>query len=413
VNESESADHTIARTRDAGRVLRGVDHERVIHALANAAKEIANPDSALSKKARAVLPARTGLSPANIERTLSDSLHALCEEELKRALTTFERAFDGHTTIPVSLAGMILAGNVFTASLRPIAWSLLLRVPALVKPSSNDEGLSELFVNAISEVDPEIGAALGIVRFGRTEQTMFSRLGESCDVLHVWGSDETITEIRTRLRAATSLVPHGHGLGAIYVPKVALLSLDSAERVAAQIALDTSLYDQRGCLSPHVVFAEKGARISPIELARMLGEQTFAEIEKTIPRGPLPIDVGASQVQWRGLGAVRGELFEGERWAVSFEGKARFRSSPGFRNLAVHEVDSLDELGRSLAPLGTHLKALGVAGELDLRREVAGALPSGLAPRISETGEMQRPGLLASADGERPWSGFVRILDLE
>ncbi len=408
MNESESIESTVLRTREAGRLLRSVDHERVMHALMTASEQIANPLSTLGHKARALLPAQTGLSPANIERALSDSLSALREESLRKALSAFERAFDGHMTARSSLAGMILAGNVFTASLRPIAWSLLLRVPVLVKPSSEDEGLSTLFVDAIAEADPEIGHALGFVRFGRADPALLAHFAESCDVLHVWGSDETIAEVRTRLRATTSLVPHGHGLGAIYVPRSAL-----TERVATEIALDTSLYDQRGCLSPHFVFVEKSARTSAIDFACMLGEQAFAEMERAIPRGPLPLEVGASQMQWRGLGAVRGELFEGERWAVSFEGRAPFRVSPGYRNLAVYEIDSLDELGRVLAPLGIHLKALGVAGDPDLRRAVASALPTGLAPRISRPGEMQRPGLLASADGERPWSGFVRTIDLE
>lgn len=410
---AEPMERTIVRVLEAGHVLRAAPHERVIDALARASERLADPQSELGAKAREVLPAQTGLSPENIERTLFDSLETLQRSELERALAIFERAALGHRTMPVALAGLILAGNVFTAALRPIAWSLLLRVPALVKPSTEDHGLSELFVGALEEADPELAMAIGLVRFGRTDQAMLDRFAAQCSVLHVWGSDEAIGEIRARTLPTTAFVPHGHGLGAIYIPKEALSGLDEGERIAREIALDVSLYDQRGCLSPHVVFVMRGARVSPVDFARILGEHALAELERTMPRGSLPLEIGARQVQWRGLGAVRGELFEGATWAVTFEGNAPFRSSPGWRNVAVHEIDSLEALASLLAPLGPHLKALGVAGEAEHRRVVATTLPAGLAPRISATGEMQRPGLLASPDGERPWQGFVRIVDTE
>ncbi|MDQ3033674.1 MAG: hypothetical protein M3Y87_14745 [Myxococcota bacterium] len=410
IDPATSIDRVIDRALDAGAALRAADVDRVVRAIASAAARLADPTSKLGREARDVLPTRSGLSDENVELALTSSLAELHEDRLRAAITAFDRAHHGRTTSPARLAGMVLAGNVLSASLRPLAWALLSRVPVLVKPSSTDEGLSELFAIALGEADPELGDSIALLRFARQESAMLAAMSSRCDVLHAWGSDRSIAEIRAALPATTSFVAHGHGLGAIYVPADALATEASLAQVADRIALDVALYDQRGCLSPHFVLVEPGAKIPAAELARVLSERALAGLARTLPRGPLPVHVGAQQVQWRGVGMTRGELFEGDGWAVTYEGDAPLRLSPGWRNVAVHDAA---DLGARLAPFGAHLKALGIAGALEVRWSIARALPPPLAPRVSEIGAMQTPGLLAAVDGEPPWTGLVRLLDVD
>ncbi len=113
------------------------------------------------------------------------------------------------------------------------------------------------------------------------------------------------------------------------------------------------------------------------------------------------------------MGATRGELFEGDGYAVSFEGDAPLRLSPGHRNVSVLTCADEEDLGRVLAPLGMHLKALGVAAAVGTRRAIARRLPSPLAPRVSDVGQMQTPGLQSLADGQSPWLGLVRFTQVD
>ena len=123
-----------------------------------------------------------------------------------------------------------------------------------------------------------------------------------------------------------------------------------------------------------------------------------------MPRGPLDTAAGALQLQWRGVASSLYELFEGETHAVSYEGDAPIRPTPGYRNIAVHSVEDRAEAAFLLARFGVHLKALGVApAGADL------SLPPGLAPRVSPPGRMQTPPLLAATDGLPPWHGLVRV----
>lgn len=413
LDPAASIDRVLERARDAGAALRRADLDRVVRAISGAAARLADPDTRLGREAREILPVRSGLSPGNVEHALRTSLAELSADRLRVARAAFDRAHHGRTTTPARLAGMVLAGNVFTAALRPLAWALLLGVPVAVKPSSGDEGLAELFAVALAEVDAELADAIALLRFARSESAMLDAMASRCDVLHAWGSDRSVAAIRAALPATTSFVAHGHGLGAAYVPAHALATEQAAERVAARIALDVALYDQRGCLSPHFVLVEHDANVPPVELARLLSERALATLARTLPRGAIPAPTGAMQIQWRGVGAVRGELFEGDGWAVTYEADAPVRLSPGWRNVAVHACRDLADLGARLAPFGVHLKALGVAGSIDVRWSIARALPAPLAPRVSEVGAMQCPGLLAGADGEPPWSGLVRVLDVD
>jgi hypothetical protein len=412
IDPGASIDRVVDRTLAAGEVLRAASDQRVVTAIARAAAVLADPRTRVGGEVRAMIPVRSGLSDANVERAVSTTLEGLREDRIHAAIARAHAAFGGARMVPARLAGFVLAGNVFTAAIRPLAWALALRVPVIVKPSSGDEGLAELFAIALAEADAELGEAIALFRFARAESAMLAALSGRCDVLHAWGGDHSIAAIRAALPASTAFVAHGHGLGAVFVPASALATHDDAERIGRAIALDVALYDQRGCLSPHVVLVEPGGAIGAVDFARVLSERSLAEIAQTIPRGALPLAIGAAQVQWRGVGALHGELFEGSTWAVSHEGKHPLRVSPGWRNVAVYDCDA-SALGERLAPWGAHLKALGIAAPGERRAALASSLPAPLAPRVSDVGEMQTPDLLASADGEPPWTGLVRALDVD
>ncbi|MFT3926357.1 MAG: acyl-CoA reductase [Myxococcales bacterium] len=212
--------------------------------------------------------------------------------------------------------------------------------------------------------------------------------------------------MRGNLGATVSFVPHGHGLGAVFVDKPALASFESAREVARGLALDVAAYDQRGCLSPLVAWVVNGANVGLEEF----GELVFAELEAlhaTLPRGTLPLEIASAQVSWRGVGAMRGRLLEGDGFSVCCEERGALRLTPGYRNLQVLGLASAKDLPAKLAPLGVHLKTLGVAGVHDWDALLSN-LPPRLAPRVCDVGSMQTPPLHALHDGLPPWEGLLR-----
>lgn len=399
---------TIDRVERAGAALRGVRPARIDAALASAAAMLLDPTSPLGKQARATIPARAGLSSEGVEWALETTLEVLTPIAIADARAALEALDRSYVATPVRLSGIVLAGNVFSAGIRPIAWSLLCRVPGIVKVATTDAGLSELFALALTIADEEIGAAIGVVQFSRNEPELLDRIASAADVLSVHGSQQTITDVRARAPATTEIVTHGHGLGAVLVGQGALTADADVKALVASIALDVAAYDQRGCLSPQVVLVERGGAVSARELARRLSEDGLAAIARTMPRAALSTLEGATQVRWRGVAQALGELFEGDGWSVAYEADGAIRSCPLLRNVAVHEVRSLDDALVRLAHFGAHLKVLAVA-PASLRSEMTSQLPPGLAPRLCAPGRMQRPPLEAATDGVVPWQGLVRL----
>jgi hypothetical protein len=396
---SDALDRVIA----AGAALRAASDARVIEALDRLSATLGDPAHPVGRAVRDDVAPRSGLSPEGAGWALETTLAELRASVTTPALEAMRRAHAGYRTTPVRAQLLVLAGNVLTGVLRPLAWALLARVPTVVKVAHDDEGLAELCAVALAAIDPELGEALSVVRppsFGSA--AIYGALASRVDVVSAHGGDVAIAEMRAATSPTTDFVPHGHGLGAVLVLREALSS--APEVLARAIALDVAAYDQRGCLSPQVVLVERGGELSARDVASLLSSHGLAALATEMPRGALPTPIGAAQLQWRGLAASVHELFEGDGFATSYEGTGAFRPSPGYRNIAVHEVASVEAAIERLAPLGAHLKSLAVAGDRD--RVV---LESPLAPRVCAPGEMQRPPLLAATDGVAPWHGLVRL----
>ena len=399
----------LERLEDAGPALRARDPMEIAGSIARAWELIANPELAPGRAARTHLPASTGLTLPMIAWALRSTFERASEAELRTAAARMQGP-EGALSAPARLSVLVLAGNVFTACVQPWSLALLARAPLLVKASSKDDLLPRLFHAALAEVDPLLGDACAVVSFPGGTPELEATLLSRADVVSAYGSDATLTSIRQRLSATTAFVPHGNGLGAGFVP--APTSEAGAARAADLMALDVAAYDQRGCLSPHAIWIERGGAVDALGFARMLAS-SLERLAAELPRGSLPTAVGAAQLQWRGVATVRGELFEGDGYAVGYEGEGPLRLSPGYRNVLVLDTSGIDAFALALAPLGVHLKCVGVAGDRAIRDEIARALPPPLAPRVCEAGRMQRPSLLSLADGRAPWEGLSRLIELE
>jgi hypothetical protein len=288
----------------------------------------------------------------------------------------------------------------------------LATVPVVAKASESDDAFAHAFKHALDQSDYAVGQCCQVVTFGGENTELLSALIESTEVVSVYGSDQTVAAVRALLPPSVRLIAHGHGLGAIYIPKAALSNQDAITETIRNIALDVAAYDQRGCLSPHAVLVEPGGAIDALRFAERLAFEGLEALERTLPRGRLPLEASAAQLQWRAVAAVRGHLFQTDRFAASFEASAELRPSPGYRNIGVYECLGVSELNERLRPFALHLKALAIAGDSDARRQTANTLKPPLVPRVCQVGQMQIPPFDALADGLDPLSGLVRWIEI-
>lgn len=378
--------------------------------LASAFARLSDPASELGREACRTIAARAGLSVPMAAWGLETALAPLTFEALAALealpMPPHPSAVRAH---PPRLCIVVLAGNVAIAAARAVGWPLLFGIPVIAKVSSRDDALARLLEAALAESAPALQHAFRVVHFDADDEAQRTLLFSRADVVSVYGSDATLASLRADVPSTASFIGHGHGLGLAYVGAGALAHGELARTTARALALDTAAYDQRGCLSPHAALVERGASVTPEAFAELLHHE-LALVRETLPRGPLPLASGSAQLSWRGIGAIRGRLFEGDGHAVCFEEQGPLRIGPGYRNLQVIGCDGLHGLPAYLAPLGVHLKCLGVAG-VDAKA-VRPMLPAQVAPRVCPLGTMQLPPVDALQDGIAPWEGLVRWLDL-
>lgn len=156
---------------------------------------------------------------------------------------------------------VVLSAHVFTASLRALALSLAASARVHVLPSRRDPVLARELVAEWN--GPELSLA--------AEWPSVFAVGST---VHAYGNDASLQVIRTRLPEHADLWGHGTGFAVAYVHNASIEN-------ARALALDVALFDQRGCLSPRVVWAA-----DPMRFGAKLSD-AMREIAIRIPVGEL------------------------------------------------------------------------------------------------------------------------------
>ena len=341
-----------------------------IEALLTVSRRIADPDDALGRRARARLPATSGLSPAGVELALTRHLETHANDaQLERLLAVTSRAPTCH---------LLLAANVCTAALRAIACALATSARVRVRASSRDPVVAELLIEGLGELPGFAG-----------EVTSATELQPAPgDEVHLYGSDETLALVTRAMPPATRLRAHGTGLG------LALLEADAdLEQAALDLADDLVPFDGRGCLSPRVALIAGGEERGDAFACAL--HQALSDRGAEVPRGPLGDDEQAELSRYRATYEAVGRLWFGAHHAVAFDPRPEaLHPAPPLRATLVAACEP-PRVAALLEPWAAHVAALGNAGRGPLGQQVAALCPRA---RRSPLGAMQRPPLDGPVD---------------
>lgn len=336
-----------------------------VERLLQSARRLANGADDAGQALRAQLLQTTGLSRKNIELGLSRCLETSVSDANLATLV--------EGTPPAPRAQVLLSGNVFVAALRAIALGLAASSDVCVRASRRDPALAR----ALHALDPELF---------RLESELRPRPG---DHYYAYGSDQTLDELRQSLPRGVWFHAHGSGFGAVVVEPFAQGSGD-----ARAIALDTVLFDQRGCLSPRVVCVA-GGEAEARAVARALASELL-QLEREVPSGAVSSEEAASRRRERDTAAYAFETFDAGSGWVSLS--SNFVLLPATRSL---HVCFAAEPVALLAPFQRQLT--GVATNLAQRRaELTQQLPHA---RVVALGELQRPVFDGPVDRRSPRTG--------
>lgn len=371
----------------------------------------------IRREAEERLAAVMGLAPAMLERGLDQmvgrvrGIGALLDQDLgsRYALDRFVERGPGirGRAFGPGLLVCIFSGNVPGIPAFDMALSLALKSACLARPASEEPLFAELFARSVAEVDPDLGGALAVRRWGYEETLPLEMAG----AVLAYGSDATLAGIRKGVPPGVTFLGHGHKVGFAVVAREA-----ATDETARLLALDVAMYDQQGCVSPHAAYVEEGGALTPEAFARACG-QALAELERLMPRAPL------TQAEAFAMRSARDEaeftadaLFgspESLAWTVVHQGGPAFLPSPLNRMLRTYAVADLNQVPGAVAPLAGLLQTVAWAGPPERLERLAPEIGRLGASRVCPVGRVQEPDPRWHHDGSPTAGSLVRWLDIE
>jgi hypothetical protein len=379
--------------REARRVLASRSTTDIVGALTDVVDTWLAPASPWMARAEALLPAATGFSPAMVRYALPTMLEPLVAPALAELVAAEAVGRRGPELIL-----HVLPGNLPGLTAIPAALSLAIGSAALLKVGRGDRAFPPLFVDSVTAHDPGLGACLAARYWPGGERACEDVALAAAELVVAAGADETIADLAARCRGR--FIGYGHRISFAVIDRIVAGDPIGRSQVAEALALDTVIWDQRGCLSPQLVFVEGN-----FDLAQALAEAVAAALRRFVDELPpahmsggerLAVRRFRDEAEWRGLSGEPVRLFdigaEGDGTVV-VESPPRFHPTPLARSLRIMPIATCAELAPLLAPVRGVLEAAGVAAVPERDRALCEQLRAWGVHRVCPLGEMQRPPL--------------------
>lgn len=392
-----------------------------------------DPEYPYRQQAETLLPIITGYTVPMVRHGLETLLQQFCQPALWRllhaelgdplVLDTFRPR--PHVAGLTRAYGPRLVSHIFSGNVPALpAWSLicalLTKSASLGKSASEEPLFAALFARSLWEVCPEIGACIAVGWWQGGDTTLEAAAFAQADAVIAYGSDATIRDIQRRVPLAARFLAYGHKLSFGVIGRE-VLTTEGATRIASQAAYGVSVFDQQGCVSPHVLYVERGGAVSPREFATLLAH-SMARVHETMPRGVLSLAESTAIRHLRGAYEFR-QLADdsvlllcsepGTAWTVIYEETTSFTPSCLNRTVRVLPVDDIQEIAAQLEPIQAYLQTVGVALAPARQQTFAEVLGRLGVSRLCRLERMPWPQLTWHHDGRCVLLDLLRWTDFE
>jgi hypothetical protein len=356
------------------RALAEIGDAELLAAWSDTVDELLDPTSEPRLTLEPLLLRCTGLSPEGLSAGLAAVLGGVRRPHAERLLSR-ARSLHGEGLLLV-----VLAGNLPALAVQPLLPALALRRPTLLKSASAEPLFTPALVRGLTRRLPALAEGIAALTWPGGDRRLELPLLEAARQVVAYGDSAALADLRGR--AAGEVLDYG--------PKLSLAVIGAEiepAAVAAGIARDIALFDQRGCLSVQAVLTAG----DPTTLAEALAA-ALAERATAWPPGE-PAPVAAAQVhqlraeaQMRGLWLADLPLRVG---TVLLEPLPELQPSPGLRTVRIHPLPDLRQLQLMVAPWRGRLQGAALAGSDAWA--LAGELATLGVSRCAPPGELQSP----------------------
>jgi Acyl-CoA reductase (LuxC) len=400
-----------------GAALRALPDAALLKAWTATVEAFLDPGTPELRELAPPLAALCCLSPAGLDAGLEAVLggvrHGPAAALLERAAALGKAHSAGEAGQPTgpdrsAPVLVVLASNLPALAVQPLLPALARRRPVLLKSPSSEPLFAPAFLAALARREPRLAGAVAAATWPGGDADLEAPLLAAAGAVVAYGGDEALADLARRAAGKRFL---GYG------PKMSLAAVElgsgatAPEALAAGLARDVALFDQRGCLSVAAVYVAGGLD----DASRLAGhlEAALADLAARWPPGPAAAPALAAVQQLRLEAELRGlrraplsraplsrapqpdaplprPPLPPAAGTVLLEAEPQLRPSPGLRTVRVHPLPDLDRLPEILAPWRGRLQGAALAGPAAWR----------LAPRLAALGisRCAAPGDLQSPD---------------
>lgn len=297
---------------------------------------------------------------------------------------------------------------------------LLLKAAGIGKTSSTEPLMAVLFAQSLAQVSPNLASCLAVLPWKGGNAELEETVLEQADAVVVYGSSETVEQIKEKIRRPIPVLGYGHKVSFAAIGQEAL-TVDRFQDTVHRLAKDISIYDQQSCMSPQAAFVEKGGAVSPRQFAQLLAsELEHYEIRhsraKLTTEEMQAIRSLRSQYEAQAVNDPKIEVYAskaGTEWTVVYHEEPGFAGTPLNRTVQVFACDHLPECLSCLQPFRAYLQTAGVAVGPGRLEEFADQLGRTGVSRITALGRMTLgvPGW--HHDARFNLLDLVRLVDIE
>lgn len=408
--------------------------ETLVEALGAAAARIGSPDTPEGSVLVSALPSLTGYSPEMTRRILermtadwsAGRLLELLRSELgdPSVLEAFRPRADPddgprRRAFGPALAFHVFAGNVPGVAVTSLVRSLLVRAGTFGKTAAGEPLLAPLFARTLAGVHPGLGECLAVTYWPGGDEELEEVALELAEAVVVYGGETAVESVLRRVPPGTRVVEHGPRLSFGIVGREAL-EARALDALLPAVAEAVATFDQHGCVSPHVVYVERGGEVAPSVFAGLLAE-ALGRVEAELPRGRISAGEAAAihqlraGAELRGVGGGETAVFAGPgtSYTVLYDADPALTPSCLNRTVWVKPVEHAEDVVEHLGALRGRIQTVAVAGAGGRLAGLAEVLGRAGVSRITSFDRMPWPPPWWHHDGGEPLRELLRWTDLE
>jgi len=417
-----------------GTYLADLPIETIVQVLDEASRRWLDKNYPLRKLALKTIPLITGFSPEVVEASIDAEMESSLREDMWRALSLeignplylndfqyspqlggYSRAFGPELIVS------IFSENIPALPHLLFMRSALVKSACLGKVARGEPTFAPLYLKTMEEIDPEMAECVAVLYWQGGEEEIEPFLFGQADAVVLFGGVETCRSLLEKIPRRVKTLVHGHRLGFGVIGRQRMRRQD-LERLAEEVALDCSMFDQQACLAPHVYYLEKGGEVSPKEFCQAVAV-AMERLNQRMPRGRITPHEASTIHQLRAAYEFRelnGEEVlvltspSGTDWTVVYEkDPGAFSPSPLNRFLRIYGVEDIFRILSSLKPIGPFLQNAAVAIGDKREKEFIGTLGELGVARITSPGKMSVPSMMWHHDGISPLASLLHWCDVE